>query len=76
MATGRTVLKNSRFYMDGYDFSGYSRMFGPLSWTFATDEQAALTDGVKNSLLGHATITPTVRLAIRCLSESTSRRIT
>lgn len=60
MATGRTVLKNSRFYMDGYDFSGYSRQFGPLSWTFATDEQAALTDNVKNSLLGHATITPTV----------------
>lgn len=60
MATGRTVSKFTRVYMDGYDFSGYSRMIGPFTWTFPTDDQAALTDEVKNTLLGQATISPTV----------------
>ena len=60
MATGRTDNRFTRAYIDGYDMSGYIRSVGPLSTVFPTDEQAALSDGIKNSLLGQASITPTV----------------
>jgi hypothetical protein len=59
MATGRTVSRFTRVYLDGYDMSGYSRSVGPLSTIFDADPQAALSDGIKGALLGHATITPT-----------------
>ena len=34
MATGRTHPRFCRAYIDGYDMSGYSRMYGPLAQTF------------------------------------------
>jgi hypothetical protein len=56
---GRTVSKHTRVYMDGYDLSGYARTVGPLSTVFDADPQAALTDEIKNGVLGQASITPT-----------------
>ena len=58
--TGRTVSKHSRFYADGYDLSGYTRTFGPLTWEYDTAEDAALTDQVKGALPSHANLTPTM----------------
>lgn len=52
----RTVTKHTRFYMDGYDLSGYSRSVGALEVTMDTQEEAAFTDGVKNVLPNHATV--------------------
>jgi len=53
---GRTVLKHSRAYVDGYDMSGYTRSFGPLEVAFDEHGETALTDGVKNVLPGNARI--------------------
>ena len=50
--TGRTVLKWSKVYIDGYDLTGYSRTFGPLSWTLAEDDSTVLNDPVKNAIAG------------------------
>ncbi len=47
---GRTTIKHARFYADGYDLSGYTRQFGPLTWAYDTAEEAALTDPVKGAL--------------------------
>lgn len=44
----RTVTKWARFYMDGYDLSGYARTVGPLEITFNTEDAAAMTDEIKN----------------------------
>ena len=52
--TGRTVLKHTRFYADGYDLSGYTRQIGPLETTFDEHVDAALNDEIKNALPGHA----------------------
>lgn len=60
MATGRTVLKHSRFYADGFDLSGHTRSFGPLVWEYDHAEDAALTDPVKGAYAGNANLTPTV----------------
>lgn len=49
---GRTVLQYSRVYVDGYDLSGFTRSYGPLTFEFQDFSDAALTDGVKNSLAG------------------------
>jgi len=54
--TGRTVAKHARFYMAGYDMSGYTRNFGPLVWTYDEQGEAALSDDIKNYLPGHPTI--------------------
>lgn len=56
MTTGRTVLKYSRFYADGYDLSGYSRNFGPLSCTFEEGIDDPVTETVKGVLCGNAMI--------------------
>lgn len=45
--TGRTVQKHVRFYMDGYDLSGYSRQIGQLGWTIEEGDMTAITDPVK-----------------------------
>ncbi len=58
MATGRTVLKNVRAYIDGYDLSGFSRSIGPLAWTFDQEEGTVFTDPVKGALPGHVDINP------------------
>jgi len=58
MATGRTVLKHWRAYVDGYDMSGYTRTFGPLEWTHDQNggDMPALSDAVKGALPGQAHI--------------------
>jgi hypothetical protein len=52
MATGRTVNRYSRAYLDGYDISGYTRQIGELLTEFDAEPDAALTDEVKNALVG------------------------
>lgn len=44
----RSLLKNSRVYIGGYDLSGHSRSFGPLKWAY--DE--AVDDPINASLKG------------------------
>jgi len=57
MATGRTVPKWIRFYMAGYDMSGYSRTVGPLKWEYEEVELTAqMGDAVKGYLPGRASI--------------------
>jgi hypothetical protein len=56
MATGRTTLKNYRIYVDGYDLSGYSRSFGPLTCTYEEGVDDAVTFDVKKTWPGNATI--------------------
>lgn len=56
MTTGRTTLDKSRIYVDGYDMSGYSRSFGPLSCVFAEGVDDAVTLPVKATLLDQAEI--------------------
>jgi hypothetical protein len=54
--TGRTVLKYSRVYIDGYDMSGYSRNFGPLKCEYEEAMDDAVTLAVKAFLNGQASI--------------------
>lgn len=56
MATGRTVLKWSKVYVAGYDLTGYSRTFGPLTWSLGEEDATVLSDPVKNALAGQAMI--------------------
>lgn len=58
MATGRTLNKYSRVYMDGFDLSGHARDIGELDWTYEEAEGTAITDGVVGVLPNQATITP------------------
>lgn len=53
MATGRTVSKHTRVYVDGYDLSGYTRSIGPLVENYDAVGEAALTDAVKGYLPNH-----------------------
>ena len=55
---GRTVSKHTRAYVDGYDMSGYISGLGPLEVIFDEPEVFALTDGVVNTLVGQARISP------------------
>jgi len=52
----RTIDKHTRFYADGYDWSGYTRSVGPLVWTYEEGDQTCLTDACKNVLLGQASV--------------------
>lgn len=52
----RTHLKHYRAYTDGVDVSGYARQIGTLGSTFAAEAGAALTDGVKNIMMGQGAI--------------------
>lgn len=56
MATGRTVLKWANVYVNGYDLTGYSRSFGPVSASFEEGDTTTLGDGVKNALQNQANI--------------------
>jgi len=56
MATGRTVLRNWRAYVDGYDLSGYTRSFGPLACTFEEGTDDAVTLTVKQTMIGNASV--------------------
>lgn len=53
----RTHLKHWRAYVDGVDLSGYERTIGALGCTFDVSPETALTDEVKNIMLGQASIT-------------------
>ena len=48
--SGRTVPRWIRFYMDGYDMSGYGRTIGPLTWEF---EEANLTAQMGDAMMGY-----------------------
>lgn len=56
MATGRTVSKWTRVYVDGYDFSGQARKIGPLSLAYQAAELTALADSAKGFLPNHASV--------------------
>ena len=56
MATGRTLKRWSRIFVNGMDLSGYTREVGPLAWTYDEVEQTALLDGVKGALPNHPEI--------------------
>jgi hypothetical protein len=58
MATGRTLLKYGRFYVDGYDLSGYTRSLGPLSCEFAEGQDNPINSELVGAWLGQATINP------------------
>lgn len=59
MATGRTVLKYSKVYVDGFDMTGDARSFGPLVWQFTEADTTTLGDGVKSAMPDNVHITPT-----------------
>ncbi len=50
MTTGRTLKRWTRVYIDGYDFSGYTREVGPLSIVSPEVEQVGLSDSVRGAL--------------------------
>lgn len=52
----RTHNKHIRVYVDGTDISGYARSVGPLAWTFDSEPDAAITDEVKNILVGKCNV--------------------
>ena len=56
MATGRTLAKWMRVYIDGFDFSGDARTLGPLLWTFEEEEFTPLTAATKGYLSGQGNI--------------------
>lgn len=56
MATGRTILRHSRVYVDGYDMSGHSRSFGPLTNTFEEGVDDAISLDVKGTMIGSSDI--------------------
>lgn len=53
----RTHLKHYRAYLDAVDISGYVRTIGALGWMFDAEPDAAVTDQVKNILIGKCDIT-------------------
>ena len=52
----RTHQKHTRVYMDGVDLSGYAHTVGALEWMFDAEPMTAITDGVKNVLMGRGDI--------------------
>ncbi len=56
MATGRTTPNSLRFYMDGYDLSGYTQNVGQMSQEFDAEPISALTDAVRNALISQGAV--------------------
>lgn len=56
MTQGRTVLRHSRVYVDGYDLSGYARDWASLGCTFDEGVDDALSLEVKATILGQASV--------------------
>jgi len=52
----RTHNKHIRAYVDGVDISGYTRSVGTLGWMFDSEPDAAVTDAVKNVVIGKCDI--------------------
>ena len=57
MATGRTKIKHWRVYVDGYDWSGFSRALGPLEIAY---DEADLTAYMSDSTKGYLPNQPQV----------------
>lgn len=53
----RTHQKHYRVYVNGVDLSGYERQIGQMGVAYETSPDAALTDAVKNVILGQADVT-------------------
>jgi len=65
MATGRTLDKYKRVYIDGYDVSGNGRSIGPLTLEYEeADLTAPMSDAVKGYLRNHAQVSPGVFNAV------------
>jgi hypothetical protein len=58
MATGRTVEKWTRVYLDGWDLSSQAMNIGPLTWQFDEVEITSLADGTKGYLPGQPSVHP------------------
>lgn len=57
MATGRTVEKYRRVYINGYDMSGFGRTIGPLDLSYEeADLTAHMSDTVKGYLRNQANV--------------------
>lgn len=56
MTAGRTVIKYANVFADGYDLTGYSRTFGPLTWSYTEADATTIGDSVKNALPDVATV--------------------
>ena len=56
MATGRTLSRWTRFYMNGYDLSGDARSVGPLTHDHELEEMEALNWSIKGAYPGYAVI--------------------
>lgn len=52
MATGRTVSKFRRLYIDGYDLSKYGINIGPLSVSYPESMVATFADAIQGAMLG------------------------
>ena len=58
MATGRSINKYARVYVDGFDLSGHARTIGPLSSIFQEGADDPMNAAIIGNLLGQATINP------------------
>lgn len=57
--TGRTNFNLwSRYYIEGYDMSGYTREYGPLTQEFDTHEDKSLTASIIGYLIGMGRTSP------------------
>lgn len=52
----RTHNKHICVFVDGVDVSGYTRSVGSLDWVFDAEPDAAITDEIKNILIGKCNI--------------------
>lgn len=52
----RSNSKHHRVYIDGYDLSGYARVLPSVSWGYEVFPETALSDTVKNILIGQSSI--------------------
>lgn len=59
MATGRTIKRWMRAYVDGVDLSGDARTAGPLEWDYSGNQAAAFSDAVQGTLPMQPNLTPT-----------------
>ncbi len=56
MATGRSISRYTRAYVNGFDMSGFSRSIGPLAQTFGEEEGTTFSDGVIGARPGQAKV--------------------
>lgn len=52
----RSLLKNTRVYVDGYDLSGHTRSFGPLATTYEEAVDDPINASLKSNIAGMATV--------------------